>query len=116
MAMLIANLQAVAPVLTISVAVKDDAGVPGEWLRQANHELQRIYSEIDVNIVLWDPSQPSSRSDQATVPRNHLTIAIRRNALALQTSFPTTQWSRRRTERAQSARFLERGLQPTGRR
>jgi hypothetical protein len=55
MAMLIANLQAVALVLTISVAVKDDAGVPGEWLRQANHELQRIYSEIDVTLSCGIP-------------------------------------------------------------
>jgi hypothetical protein len=84
MVMLIASLQLVPQMPSISVAVQDDAGVPREWLRQANNELERIYREIDVAIVWWDPNLPSSRSDQATVPRNLLTIAIRRNAASLQ--------------------------------
>jgi hypothetical protein len=84
MAILIANPQAAAQMPTISVVVKDDAGVPAEWLRQANNELERIYREIDVSIVWWDPNLPSSRGDEATVPRNLLSIAIRRNAVSLQ--------------------------------
>jgi len=68
----------------ISVAVLDDARVPGEWLRQAKNELERIYREIDVNIVWVGPDLPSSRGDQASVPQGLLTIAIRRNAASLQ--------------------------------
>src|SRR5262245_14991516 len=80
-AMLIVDFQLVSGAPTISVVVQDDAGVPREWLRQATNELERIYREIDVAITWWDPT---SRGDQANVPQNLLTIAIRRNAASLQ--------------------------------
>ena len=83
-AIVVANLQLASEAPMISVAVLDDARVPGEWLRQAKNELERIYREIDVNIVWWDPNLPSSRDVQATVPQGLLTIAIRRNAASLQ--------------------------------
>ena len=83
-AMLMANPQSVSQAPTVSVSVQDDAAVPPEWLRQAKNELERIYREIDVDIVWWDRNLPSSRGDQAIVPRNLLTIAIRRNGALLQ--------------------------------
>src|SRR5262245_3016919 len=79
-AILVANLQLVSPASTISVTVLDDAGVPREWLRQAKNELERIYREVDVELVWWDPTPCG---DQASVPRHLLTIAIRRNAASL---------------------------------
>jgi hypothetical protein len=87
-AALIANLQLISPAPTISVAVQDDAGVPREWLRQAKDELERIYREIDVAIMWWDPDLPSSRGDQATVPQSLLVIAIRRSSVSLQNKLP----------------------------
>jgi len=84
-AMLIANLQLAATAPAIHVGLKDDAGVPREWLRQAQNELERIYRDIDVHIAWWDPA---SRGDPATVPRNLLTIAIRRNAVSLKNGLP----------------------------
>jgi hypothetical protein len=54
--------------------------------------VERIYREIDVNIMWWDPSLPSLRGDETTVRRNLLTVAIRRNAMSFQKSSPTTQW------------------------
>jgi hypothetical protein len=79
-AILVANLQLVSQAPTISVAVLDDAAVPREWLQQAKNELDRIYREIDVDIVWWDLTPGG---DHATVPRHLLTIAIRRNAASL---------------------------------
>ena len=84
MVVLIANLQLVPQMPTVSVAVQDDARVPPEWLRQATNELERIYREIEVAIEWWDPTLPSSRGEQAIVPRNLLTIAIRRDAVSSQ--------------------------------
>src|SRR5262245_59037322 len=78
-AILVANLQVVSQAPTIDVTVLDDARVPREWLRQAKNELERIYREIDVELVWWDPTPCG---DQA-VPRHLLTIAIRRNAVSL---------------------------------
>jgi hypothetical protein len=83
-AIFIANLQLGSDAPTISVLVQDDAGVPREWLLQAKNELERIYREIKVGIVWWDSNLLSSRGAQAIVPRNLLTIAIRRNAVSLQ--------------------------------
>src|SRR5262245_51205406 len=83
-AIVVANLQLASEAPMISVAVLDEARVPREWLRQAKSELERIYREIDVNILWWDPNLPSSRGDQASVPQGLLTIAIRRNAASLQ--------------------------------
>ena len=80
-AVLVANLQLVSKPPTISVAVLDDAGVPPEWLRQAKGELERIYREIEVELVWWDPSRPD-------VPNNLLTVAIRRNSTSLQDALP----------------------------
>jgi hypothetical protein len=87
-AVLVANLQLVSKPLTISVAVLDDAGVPVEWLQQAKGELERIYREIEVEIVWWDPGQPASQRGGGTVPHNLLTVAIRRNSTSLQDSLP----------------------------
>src|SRR5262245_57582519 len=80
-AILVADLQLASEAPLISVALLDDARVPHEWLRQARNELDRIYREIGVELVWWDPT---SCGDQATVPRHLLTIAIRRNAASLQ--------------------------------
>jgi|RhiMetdeSRZDD1v2_1073273.scaffolds.fasta_scaffold00639_37 hypothetical protein len=82
-ALFVANLQLVSKPSTITVAVYDDAGVPPEWLRQAKGELERIYREIEVKIVWWDPGRPDSQGDGHTVPHNLLTVAIRRNSTSL---------------------------------
>ena len=87
-AVLVANLQLVSKPPTISVAVLDDAGVPPEWLRQAQGELERIYREIEVEIVWWDPGRPESQRDGGTAPHNLLTVAIRRNSTSLQDALP----------------------------
>jgi len=87
-ALLVANLQPVSTPPTISLAVQDDAGVPSEWLRQAKEELERIYREIEVKIVWWDPGRPESQGNGAIVPQNLLTIAIRRNSTSLQNTLP----------------------------
>jgi hypothetical protein len=85
---LVANLQLVSKPPTISVTVLDDAGVPPEWLRQAKGELERIYREIEVEIVWWDPRRPESQGNGGTVPQNLLTVAIRRNSTSLQDALP----------------------------
>src|SRR5262245_28352326 len=91
-AIVVANLQLASEAPMISVAVLDDARVPGEWLRQAKNELERIYREIDVNIVWWDPDLPSSRGDQATVPQGLLTIATDETPRHCRKNFPRTRW------------------------
>jgi hypothetical protein len=87
-ALLVAILQLVSKPPMVTVAVQDDAGVPPEWLRQAKGELERIYREIEVEIVWWDSGRPESQGDGGTVPQNLLTIAIRRNSVSLQNALP----------------------------
>ena len=87
-ALLVAILQLVSKPPMVTVAVQDDAGVPPEWLRQAKGELERIYREIEVEIVWWDPGRPEPQGDGGTVPHNLLTIAIRRNSTSLQNALP----------------------------
>jgi hypothetical protein len=87
-AILVANLQLASKPPTIAVTVLDDAGVPAEWLRQAKGEIERIYREIEVEIVWWDPGRPESQRDGGTVPHNLLTVAIRRNSTSLRDALP----------------------------
>jgi len=65
-AILVANLQLVSQAPTISVAVLDDAAVPREWLQQAKNELDRIYREIDVDIVWWDLTPGGDHATRAS--------------------------------------------------
>lgn len=69
---------------TITVVVYDYAGVPPEWLRQAQNEMTRIYDDIGVGIV-WANPQPTSA---ATIPRYLLSIIIRENAESSERAYP----------------------------
>ena len=70
--------------LTVTVTVQDYASVPSDWLRQATNEMARIYHEIGVEIVWWDPPQSSSQS----APQDLLIVIIRATSESSERNYP----------------------------